>query len=147
MAVIIDIQSLLPRMTAVGTALDMLAQVTDGGERVSHPTTPEQQAAMQKVNIERGKLYEDLLTLLVKPPAKRAAETAALRAVFAQVSQCLKDQPHALETLEAYREDGANSHSDVARLRGFLQGLCAGRALQFEDYCEVDALIVSAFGL
>ncbi|WP_414058578.1 hypothetical protein [Pseudomonas sp. HR96] len=41
---------------------------------------------MQQVNIERGKLYEDLLTLLVKPHAKRAAEAAALRAVFAQVS-------------------------------------------------------------
>ncbi|WPP02581.1 hypothetical protein SFA35_26110 (plasmid) [Pseudomonas sp. HR96] len=79
-------QSLLPRIAAVGSALDVLASVTDTSERVSEPKTPEQQAAMQQVNIERGKLYEDLLTLLVKPHAKRAAEAAALRAVFAQVS-------------------------------------------------------------
>ncbi|MEE4178945.1 hypothetical protein [Pseudomonas viridiflava] len=104
MAVVIDIQSLLPRITAVGTALDVLASVTDSSERVSEPTTTEQQAAMQQVNIERGKLYEDLLTLLVKPQARRAAEAAAMRAVFAQVSRCLKDQPLALETLEAYEE-------------------------------------------
>ena len=147
MAVVIDIQSLLPRITAIGSALDVLASVTDASERVSEPTTPEQQAAMQQVNIERGKLYEDLLTLLVKPPAQRAAEAAALRAVFAQVSRGLIDQPLALETLEAYEEDAANSHSDVPRLRGFLQGLYAGKSLPFEDYCEVDALIVSAFDL
>ncbi len=67
MAVVIDIQSLLPRITAVGSALDVLASVTDVTERVSEPTTPEQQAAMQQVNIERGKLYEELLSLLVKP--------------------------------------------------------------------------------
>jgi hypothetical protein len=89
MAVVIDIQSLFPRITSVGSALDVLASVTDTSDRVSEPTTPEQQAAMQQcsnaamqqVNIERGKLYEDLLTLLVKPHAKRAAEAVALRAV------------------------------------------------------------------
>lgn len=102
---------------------------------------------MRQVSIERGKLYEDLLTLLVKPPAKRAAEAVALRAVFAQVTLCLNDQPLALETLEAYEADAANSHSDVPRLRGFLQGLCASKSLAFEGYCEVDALIVSVFDL
>jgi hypothetical protein len=147
MAVVIDIQSLLPRIRAVGSALDVLAGVTDASERVSEPTTPEQHAAMQQVNIERGNLYQDLLTLLIKPAAKRAAEAAALRAVFAQLAQCLNDQPLALETLEAYQEDAATSHSDVPRLRGFLQGLYAAKSLPFEDYCEVDGLLVSAFNL
>lgn len=147
MAVVIDIQSLLPRIAAVGSALDVLASVTDATERECEPTTPEQQAAMRQVNIERGKLYEELLMLTVKPHAKRAAEAMALRAVFAQVAKCLNELPLALETLQAYEEDAANSQSDVTRLRGFLQGLYAGNALPFEDYCEVDALIVSAFDL
>lgn len=43
MAVVIDIQSLLTRIAAVGSALDVLASVTDVRERVSEPTTPEQQ--------------------------------------------------------------------------------------------------------
>ncbi|KAA8689634.1 Unknown protein sequence [Pseudomonas caricapapayae] len=35
MAVVIDIQSLLPRIAAVGSALDVLASVTDASERVA----------------------------------------------------------------------------------------------------------------
>ena len=147
MAVIVDIQSLLPRLAAVSSALQKLANVTDVSERVSEPTTPEQKAAMQLVNIERGSLYEDLIELMVKTPTKRATEAAALRSVFVQVSQCLGDKALALETLEDYKLDAMHSDFDVARLRGFLQGLFAGGVISFEDYCEVDTRIASAFEL
>lgn len=147
MAVVIDIQLLLPRIKAIGSALQTLANVTEANGRVSEPTTPEQIAAMQLVNVERGGLYEDLITLMVKTPIRRTAEAAALRSVFVQVSQCLKDQLPALEALEDYKLKAMNSDFDVSRLRGFLQSLNAGNALSFEDYCEVDARIVLAFDL
>lgn len=68
---------------------------------------------------------------------------SGLAKVFAQVEGCLSGHPLALETLEAYEEDAAAGRFDLSRLRGFLQGLYAGGALSFEDYCEVDAQLDS----
>ena len=61
------------------------------------------------------------------------------RAVFAQVEAALGDNPQALEVLADYQQDADAGLLTVDRLRGFLQGLSAARALPYEDYCEVDA--------
>ena len=147
MAVIIDIQTLLPRMRAIGSALTGLCDVTSERENLTELRTPAQRAAMKKVNVEQANLYEDLLTLMISKPSQRAAEGVALQVVFRQVTRCLEGRPLSLEALEAYETDAAGGDHDVRRLRGFLQGLYAAGALSFEDYCEVDAVLVTAFDL
>lgn len=70
-----------------------------------------------------------------------------LTIVFAQVRKSLVGRPMALEVLETYEEDSRYARMDVRRLQGFLQGLSAGGALLYEDYCEVDAILAQAFNL
>jgi hypothetical protein len=71
----------------------------------------------------------------------------AMTAVFAHVRKSLVGKPMALEVLETYEEDSRYGRMNVTRLQGFLQGLSAGGALLYEDYCEVDAILINAFDL
>jgi hypothetical protein len=75
------------------------------------------------------------------------SQTDALIAVFTQVRKSLPRQSMALEVLEDYQQDVHGHITDVPRLRGFLQGLAAGGALPYEDYYEVDAILIKAFSL
>jgi hypothetical protein len=103
--------------------------------------------------IKSGKITADDFPIAAGPLRQsvsdelNAAKVEALRKVFAQVAAALSNHPSALETLADYAEDADTGRIGIERLRGFLQGLSAAQALPYEDYCEVDAVLVSAFHL
>jgi len=60
---------------------------------------------------------------------------------IAQVRRALEGNDFALEVLDDYEADHRAGRGDWQRLTGFFQGLSAAKAIPYEDYCEVSALV------
>lgn len=63
---------------------------------------------------------------------------AVLLRVCVKTKQVLAGNEFALEVLEDYHQDATDGRLNRERLRGFLQGLFAARAMPVEDYAELD---------